>query len=185
MVRLRCRCDHGPDLEVDLPETHPNRRADRRDITIPAGSRPSFWTTLTALKSRLTRSRAGRPARRACLTHQGFGARCGLLQACAWWSGTSTRTHDQRQSWKHQGTRPQTQQSTTTGLRHQPDEACRSTTAGSGQADAGTRGQGGRPPPLARPMNYDRDAKCVCAGQVRCRCAVERAPSTLRRQDRS
>ena len=37
---MRCRCDHGPDLEVDLPETHPNRRADRRDTTIPAGSRP-------------------------------------------------------------------------------------------------------------------------------------------------
>jgi hypothetical protein len=32
----------------------------------------------------------------------------------------------------------------------------------------GTCGQGGRPPPLATPMHGDRDAKCVCAGQVRC-----------------
>jgi hypothetical protein len=35
-----------------------------------------------------------------------------------------------------------------------------------------------RPPPLATPKDGDRDAKCVCAGQVRCRCAVERARST-------
>ena len=35
----------------------------------------------------------------------------------------------------------------------------------------------GRPPPLATPMNGDRDATCVGAGQVRCRCAVERAIS--------
>jgi len=54
-----------------------------------------------------------------------------------------------------------------------------------GQALAGTRGQVGRPPPLAAPMNSDLDAKCVCAGQVRCRCAVERAPPTLRRQNSS
>src|SRR5664279_5718581 len=34
-------------------------------------------------------------------------------------------------------------------------------------------------------MNCDLDAKCVCAGQVRCRCAVERATPTLRRQNLS
>ena len=38
---------------------------------------PSFRTTLAALKSRLTRSRAGRRTRRGCLTHQGVGARSG------------------------------------------------------------------------------------------------------------
>ena len=34
-----------------------------------------------------------------------------------------------------------------------------SATADSRQADAGTRGQCGRPPPLATPRNYDHDAK--------------------------
>ena len=30
----------------------------------------------------------------------------------------------------------------------------------------------GRPPPLAAPMNCDLDAKCGCAGQVRCRASA-------------
>src|SRR5664279_3526941 len=57
---------HTP-TAVPIAETPPSRPAHG----------PSFWTTLAALKSRLTRSRAGRPTRRGCLTHQGVGARCG------------------------------------------------------------------------------------------------------------
>ena len=49
-----------------------------------------------------------------------------------------------------------------------PDEACNDRLPVSAQAHAGTCGQGGRPPPLATPMHGDRDAKCICAGQVRC-----------------
>src|SRR5664279_2522643 len=73
----------------------------------------------------------------------------------------------------------------TNGASPQPDEACHRRLPTRGQARAGTRGQVGRPPPLAAPMNCDLDAKCVCAGQVRCRCAVERATPTLRRQNLS
>jgi len=73
----------------------------------------------------------------------------------------------------------------TNGASPQPDEACHRRLPTRGQALAGTRGQGGRPPPLATPMNVDRDAKGVCAGQVRCRCAVERAEPTLRQPNPS
>jgi hypothetical protein len=69
------------------------------------------------------------------------------------------------------------------GVSPQPDEPCRGRLPLLGQAHAGTRGQGDRPPPLASPRCVDHDTKCVCAGQVRCRCAVERAPSTLRPSD--
>ena len=71
------------------------------------------------------------------------------------------------------------------GASPQPDETCRRRLRTRGQAHVGTRGQGGRPPPLVTPMNVDRDAKGVCAGQVHCRCAVERAPPTLRSQSPS
>src|SRR5664279_2362583 len=71
----------------------------------------------------------------------------------------------------------------TNGASPRPDKACRRSLPIRAQAIAGTRGQVGRPPPLAAPMNCDLDAKCVCAGQVRCRCAVEREPSTLRRRN--
>ncbi len=61
-------------------------------------------------------------------------------------------------------------------------------TAVDADADAGApavskrraAGHGDRPPPPATPRYGDRDANCVCAGQVRCRCAVERAQHTLR-----
>jgi hypothetical protein len=69
------------------------------------------------------------------------------------------------------------------GVSPQPDEACRGRLPVFGQAHAGTRGQSDRPPPLATPRYVDHDAKCVCAGQVRCGCAVVRALSTLRPSD--
>src|SRR4249919_3052375 len=61
-----------------------------------------------------------------------------------------------------------------------PDKACCGRLPDFEQAHAGTRGQCGRPPPLATPRYVGHDAKCVSAGQVRCRCAVERAPRTVR-----
>ena len=67
-----------------------------------------------------------------------------------------------------------------TGAAPQPDEACGGRLPDFEQAHAGTRGQCGRPPPLATPRYVDHDAQCVFAGQVRCRCAVERASSTVR-----
>ena len=51
------------------------------------------------------------------------------------------------------------------GASPQPDEACRGRLPVLGQAHAGTRGQAGRPLPLATPRCVDHDAKCVCAGQ--------------------
>jgi EAL domain len=66
------------------------------------------------------------------------------------------------------------------GLRPMPDKACCGRLPDFEQAHAGTRGQCGRPPPLATPRYVDHDAKCVSAGQVRCRCAVERTPRTVR-----
>jgi hypothetical protein len=104
------------------------------------------------------------------------------------------RTGSRRSRWalQHPGPppTPQPHHSRLTSLRNYPGFAPARRgmplrTADSGQAHARTRGQVGRPPPLATPMNGDHDAKCVYAGQVRCRCAVERAPSTLRRQNRS
>jgi hypothetical protein len=74
-------------------------------------------------------------------------------------------------------------QSLSNGASPQPDETCRGRLSVFGQAHAGTRGQAGRPPPPATPRCVDHDAKCVCAGQLRCRCAVEQAPSTLRPSD--
>jgi hypothetical protein len=68
----------------------------------------------------------------------------------------------------------------TSGAPPQPDEPCGRWLPVLEQAHAGTCGQCGRPPPLATPRYVDHDAKCVSAGQVRCRCAVERAPSTVR-----
>ena len=59
-----------------------------------------------------------------------------------------------------------------TVLRASPhlDDACDERFPVSAQAPAGTCcGQPGRPPPLATPMHGDRDTKCVCAVQVRCR----------------
>jgi hypothetical protein len=70
-----------------------------------------------------------------------------------------------------------------TGLHPSPTSQCRGRLPLLAQAHAGTRGQSDRPPPLASPRCVDHDAKCVCAGQVRFRCAVERAPSTLRPSD--
>jgi hypothetical protein len=67
----------------------------------------------------------------------------------------------------------------TNGASPQPDKACRGRLPLSVQAHAGTRGQSHRPPPPATPRCVDHDTKCVCAGQVRYRRAVERAPSTL------
>jgi CRISPR-associated endonuclease/helicase Cas3 len=71
----------------------------------------------------------------------------------------------------------------TNGVSPQPDEPCPGRLPVLGQAHAGTRGQSDRPPPLATPRYVDHDAKCVCAGQVRCVCAVERAPLRLRPTD--
>ena len=69
------------------------------------------------------------------------------------------------------------------GAAPQPDKACSGRPPAFEQAHAGTRGPRGRPPPLATPRYVDQDANCVCAGQVRCRCAVERARSSVRHLD--
>jgi hypothetical protein len=65
------------------------------------------------------------------------------------------------------------------GVPPQPDEACCGRVAFA-QAHAGTRGQSDRPPPLATPMHGDHDAKCICAGQVRCclRCGASKSHVT-------
>ena len=52
------------------------------------------------------------------------------------------------------------------GAAPQPDEAWRLRPPIQGQAHAGTRGQGGRPPPLAAPMNCDHARSAYM--QVRC-----------------
>jgi Metalloenzyme superfamily len=64
--------------------------------------------------------------------------------------------------------RHRTNRPTTSRASPHPDETCDDRFPVSAQAHAGTCGQTGRPPPLATPMHGDRDAKCVCAGQVRC-----------------
>src|ERR1035437_2411351 len=60
---------------------------------------------------------------------------------------------------------------TTNGASPQPDESCRGHLPVFAQAHARTCGQRGRPPPPATPRYVDHGAKCVSAGQVRCRCA--------------
>jgi hypothetical protein len=64
--------------------------------------------------------------------------------------------------------RHRTNRPTTSRASPHLDETCDDRFPVSAQAHAGTCGQTGRPPPLATPMHGDRDAKCVCAGQVRC-----------------
>jgi hypothetical protein len=59
-----------------------------------------------------------------------------------------------------------------TGLRPSPTSRAVVTFRFSRRLTQGSAVIAGRPPPLATPRYVDHDAKCVSAGQVRCRCAI-------------
>ena len=80
-------------------------------------------------------------------------------------AGTRGQAADRRHSLHLTGLRPSPTRHAVVGFRFQ------------GRLAQGLAVQSGRPPPPATPRCVDLDAKCVCAGQVRCRCAVERATS--------